>query len=157
MLVKIYKIQDNDEVIFYLGKLLEKIITKQKIGILCNEKNIDEIDKRLWTFSKSAFLPHSIQGQGYEKRQPIILYQISNDIDCNFVCVLSQEDVLMLADFFRRKEQKAQSGDTKTIIFFSNEKNDFNGLITHLRNNFKAEIELFVKTKSSWEKQNLLY
>ena len=157
MFVKIYKIQDDDDVIFYLGKLLEKIITKQKIGILCNEENIAEIDKRLWTFSKGAFLPHSIQGQGNEERQPIILYQTSNNVDCDFMCVLSQEDVLTLADILKKKEEKAPSSEPKTIVFFSNKKNDFNDLITNLQNNFKADVELFIKTKSSWEKQNLLY
>lgn|GEM_PF-3097914 len=157
MNIKIYTIPENEEIVFYLGKLLEKIVNTQKIAIVCSEENIEEVNKRLWTFSKGSFLPHGIKGQENENEQPVLLCKSCDELEANFICVLNENDLVKVADFFKKKAENHQSSEQGTIVFISNEKKDLNETIRQLKEKNNADIEIFNKTKSGWEKQNLLY
>ena len=57
MRVVIYQIEKNEQLIYNLGILLDKLcLSGKQIGVLCNENDINNIDKGLWTFSTNAFV-----------------------------------------------------------------------------------------------------
>ena len=78
-------------------------------------------------------------------------------MEANFICVLNENDLVKVADFFKKKAENHQSSEQGTIVFISNEKKDLNETIRQLKEKNNADIEIFNKTKSGWEKQNLLY
>lgn len=169
MFIKVYKLLKDDDVTYYLGKLLEKICSTKRVAVLCNQDNIVEIDKRLWTFSKGSFLPHGIEGQCENEVQPVLLYSsLKEDIALmDMICVISDNlpEVVKFVvannhQLCAKKGTDARTNDIqgKTIICFLNEndtQNNFNELVSELKDDFKANLEVFIRTKQGWDKQEI--
>lgn len=145
MRVVIYKIPQQEKVLYNLGKLLEKIFKNHQIGVLCNESNIEFVDKTLWTFSSDVFIPHDIDcnDETENKKNPILLSCDLNKIVRDVLCVFTLEDLeKILSDEFNFKN------NINTLIYITQEEND----VLKIKHSTNCNIDVFVKNKNKWEK-----
>ena len=61
--------------------LLQKIYgTEQRCLLICNDAaQVKEMDDYLWEYTPESFLPHGVEGEGNEERQPILLSTEAGD------------------------------------------------------------------------------
>ena len=145
MRVVIYKIPQQEKVLYNLGKLLEKIFKNHQIGVLCNESNIEFVDKTLWTFSSDVFIPHDIDcnDETENKKNPILLSCDLNKIVRDVLCVFTLEDLeKILSDEFNFKN------NINTLIYITQEEND----VLKIKHSTNCNVDVFVKNKNKWEK-----
>ena len=145
MRVVIYKIPQQEKVLYNLGKLLEKIFKNHQIGVLCNESNIEFVDKTLWTFSSDVFIPHDIDcnDEMENKKNPILLSCDLNKIVRDVLCVFTLEDLeKILSDEFNFKN------NINTLIYITQEEND----VLKIKHSTNCNVDVFVKNKNKWEK-----
>lgn len=145
MRVVIYKIPQQEKVLYNLGKLLEKIFKNHQIGVLCNESNIEFVDKTLWTFSSDVFIPHDIDcnDEMKNKKNPILLSCDLNKIIRDVLCVFTLEDLeKILSDEFNFKN------NINTLIYITQEEND----VLKIKHSTNCNVDVFVKNKNKWEK-----
>ena len=154
MIVKIYKIPSNEEVIYNLGLLLEKLCQSKKIGIFCDEANVDHIDRRLWTFSTNAFVPHDIAVKEHDNIQPILLANEFENINREILCVFNNKDLFSALEFC----QNNPNNIIENVVYMTAEKDLDVSLIKKEIEDKKllvGEIEFFEKNKNKWDKSLL--
>ena len=116
--IVVYTLPECEDAVYHLGKLLDKLCSlKKTIGIFCSSDRTDYVDKKLWTFSTNAFVPHNVAtGGSLDAEQPVL---IANDVEFlenrKTLCVF---DISGLQTIF--KDISWQFDD---IIIFSTEKN----------------------------------
>lgn len=89
-----------------LGPLLSKIIDEgKKALVFCeNEEKMLEIDKVLWSFARSRFIPHiTIKDQDFEMlRQPVLLtFKAVNDNQADYLVFLDEIEESFVKNFTR--------------------------------------------------------
>lgn len=102
-----------------LPSLLEKIIAKNhKVLIACNNKEIEQqINKFLWEYSKTSFLPHGPSSSEFKKNQPILITSTGeNENNADILITFSGKTVenissfLQVFDIFESSEAQLQAG-----------------------------------------------
>lgn len=166
MRIVIYQISEKEKVIYNLGKLLEQLCTKEeKIGILCDKDNIEDLDKELWTFSTNAFVPHDvvittnnkalkinketiensnnsanteIEENNSNEMQPVLL---ASDLEVirfrKIICVLNENDLLKVLNFSRDNYNNATI--INNIIYMTN-KNIESDFLDSINNFLKQDV-----------------
>ena len=146
--VVIYKIDENEKVIYNLGFLLEKLcIAGKKIAVFCAEDNIQQIDKALWTFSTNCFVPHDIaNANGKNDLQPALLSADLNDFyGREIICVFSLDDLRNLVN------NEEIANEINDVIFITHD--DLNSVVEQVKNICPvANVDIFKKTQGKWEK-----
>ncbi|MBQ7537162.1 MAG: DNA polymerase III subunit chi [Rickettsiales bacterium] len=146
--VVIYKIDENEKVIYNLGFLLEKLcIAGKKIAVFCTEDNIQQIDKALWTFSTNCFVPHDIaNANGKNDLQPALLSADLNDFHSReIICVFSLDDLRSLVN------NEEIANEINDVIFITHD--DLNSVVEQVKNICPvANVDIFKKTQGKWEK-----
>ncbi len=68
-------IYTTDNVIKILPKLVESIVSQNKrIYLLCNDnKEVEEIDYLLWSYSQLSFIPHATISDLYKDHQMVVI------------------------------------------------------------------------------------
>lgn len=158
MRVVIYQIEKHEKIIYNLGMLLDKLCASgKKIGVLCNDDNINDIDKGLWTFSTNAFVPHGIavaneNGETKENNnlQPVLLTQnvadiVDRDILYAFDLTNMQNISVALNTASENNQQNYQDKDTIYIAY--------DNVVDEIKNIFPlAQIDVYKKTNGKWQK-----
>ncbi len=146
--VVIYKIDENEKVIYNLGFLLEKLcMAGKKIAVFCTEDNIHQIDKALWTFSTNCFVPHDIaNANGKNDLQPALLSADLNDFHGReIICVFSLDDLRSLVN------NEDIANEINDVIFITHD--DLNSVVEQVKNICPvANVDIFKKTQGKWEK-----
>ena len=146
--VVIYKIDENEKVIYNLGFLLEKLcIAGRKIAVFCDNDNIQQIDKALWTFSTNCFVPHDIaNANGKNDLQPALLSADLNDFHGReIICVFSLDDLRSLVN------NEEIANEINDVIFITHD--DLNSVVEQVKNICPvANVDIFKKTQGKWEK-----
>ena len=120
MRVAIYKLDTNEKIIYTLGLLLEKLCISKKIGVLCNDDNINVFDKTLWTFSTNYFIPHDIVSDDvdYNNMQNVLLSTHLDDLlFCKILCLFNLNDIRLFAN----KIEKQNIININDIIYITYE------------------------------------
>ena len=158
MRVVVYQIEKHEKVIYNLGLLLDKLcLSGKKIGVLCNDNNINDIDKGLWTFSTNAFIPHGIavaneNGETKENNnlQPVLLTQNVADIvdrDILYAFDLTNMQNISVA-LNTASENNQQNYQDKDIIYIT-----YDNVVDEIKNIFPlAQIDVYKKTNGKWQK-----
>ena len=144
MRIVVYKIPEQEKILYNLGFILEKICKTNQVSVLCDVENVEFVDKVLWTFSSNSFLPHDIAIDDFEKnkKQPVLICVKKEQIKTNVVCVFNIND---LNDFL-------ENVNITTIIYITQNQND----ILKIKQNIIADnflIDVFVKNNKKWEKE----
>ena len=146
--VVIYKIDENEKVIYNLGFLLEKLCSAgRKIAVFCDNDNIQQIDKALWTFSTNCFVPHDIANEKDKNDlQPALLSSNLNDFHGReIICVFSLDDLRSLMN------NEEIANEINDVIFITHD--DLNSVVEQVKNICPvANVDIFKKTQGKWEK-----
>lgn len=142
----IYKIPDKEKISPNLGKLLEKLATSKKIGVLCDTNILDNFDKELWIFSTNAFLPHDIATGDVEtdELQPVLISDKIGLINREVVCVFNNLDLHSVVEF-QKTNKECKIAD---IVYMT--KDNFNNCDFTKNDNIK--IDMFEKIQDKWNK-----
>lgn len=87
-----------------LPKLLEKVLQVGKRAVVCtgNRDHLAEVDKLLWTYSKSELLPHGTEEDGNAEYQPIwVTTKEENPNAADFLFILGNQQPSNLEKFER--------------------------------------------------------
>lgn len=158
MRVVIYQIEKNEQLIYNLGILLDKLcLSGKQIGVLCNENDINNIDKGLWTFSTNAFVPHDVviddEGVNIKEAyavQPVLLTQNIIDVaDREIICVLDMNNMRNIATMLSIVNEEYQNNHQgKDIIYIT-----YDNAVDEIKNIFPlAQIDVYKKTNGKWQK-----
>lgn len=63
-----------------LPKLLEKVIAVGNVIVnTSDEESVKELDSQMWTYTTKFFLPHGVQGDGFESEHPVFITATNNN------------------------------------------------------------------------------
>jgi len=147
MRIVIYKLFENEEVLYNLGILLEQLFNKKTIGVFCDENIIDFLDKKFWTFSTNSFLPHDIaDGTENDEKQPILLSSDALKIDREIICVFNNKDLDKITSYIQEKKLKK----VKDIIYMTQEDLKIEEI---RKKDSSIDIDYFEKNNGKWIKK----
>lgn len=153
MRVAIYKLDTNEKIIYTLGLLLEKLCISKKIGVLCNDDNINVFDKTLWTFSTNYFIPHDIVSDDvdYNNMQNVLLSTHLDDLlFCKILCLFNLNDIRLFAN----KIEKQNIININDIIYITYEEECVEKIKDILPT---TNIDLYKKQNGKWQKSMFWY
>ena len=153
MRVAIYKFDTNEKIIYTLGMLLEKLCISKKIGVLCNDDNINVFDKTLWTFSTNYFIPHDIVSDDvdYNNMQNVLLSTHLDDLlFCKILCLFNLNDIRLFAN----KIEKQNIININDIIYITYEEECVEKIKDILPT---TNIDLYKKQNGKWQKSMFWY
>ena len=155
MRVAIYKLDTNEKIIYTLGLLLEKLCISKKIGVLCNNDNINIFDKVLWTFSTNYFIPHDIvsDNDDYNNMQNVLLSTNLNDLLLfrEILCLFNLSDIRLFSNKIDEKQKIININD---IIYITYEEECVEKIKDILPT---ANIDLYKKQNGKWQQSMFWY
>ena len=136
-----------------MGLLLEKLCISKKIGVLCNDDNINVFDKTLWTFSTNYFIPHDIVSDDvdYNNMQNVLLSTHLDDLlFCKILCLFNLNDIRLFAN----KIEKQNIININDIIYITYEEECVEKIKDILPT---TNIDLYKKQNGKWQKSMFWY
>ena len=126
-------------------KLLEKVYDSGKKSVFFSplEDRVKIVDKTLWTFSKSAFIPHGDKSLGFSELQSVYLTsEIENP---------NQATVLVMTDDF---DYKSWNQNFERVIFIFEDDNSAEtaqSMFADLKNQGE-NVKYWKQSQNGWEK-----
>lgn len=127
-------------------KLLEKIYFSGNRAIFLTPitERLDLINRTLWTYSKSAFIPHGDKSMSFEDEQPIYFTDVFKNPN--------RASVLILVDAFDVMNENYKNFERIVIIFEDILKaDDINNIYRNLKDNGK-NVNYWKQLSKGWEK-----
>lgn len=136
-----------DDIIYKsIAPLLIKVLEDNKKALIyCeNDKQIEEIDNGLWSFSKTKFVPHATHKEKDHSKHPIIITgQQQNHNNAEYLIKFLEAE----GDFVK--------GFEKTFYFFGSGNIDEARKLWAKYKKQSCKLNFYKKNQDKWEKVNL--
>lgn len=84
-----------------LPKLLEKVINIGNILVnTSDEESVKELDLQMWTYTTKFFLPHGVEGDGFESKQPVFITAKNNNANNSKILAITKNALVDNIDDF---------------------------------------------------------
>ncbi len=130
-----------------LPRLVEKIFDKGVSLFIhaADQKRLKEVNDSLWTYTPLGFLPHGMDGDGFEKKQPIFLSTKYEPLNGAKICI--SVDPVPLAHF--------SMFDSVVYVFDESDFSSYRALLSKQPMHAKDCVLWAQNQKGVWEKSVL--